>query len=154
MPGSDELFHDGQPIAPSIFKTLKPDTVRAGMLAGEPTPEDMTKQFEAALHNKHVNLKEVNIKVFDLSVGSHVEEYCELYRDLYVRVQRHEVVVRGVERKFVETPSPRWLIYIEWWVYALEVDGKEVTPEEWEDIKRKDSPLEREPAEQPVAQGD
>lgn len=133
MPSSDDLFHNGKPIAPSMFKRI-----RATLGGEEPTPDEMARAFEEASHNKHVNLKDVCVKIFDMSKESQVTEYCELYRDLYAKVQRKEVLVRGVEKKFVEIPEPRWIIYIEWWEYALEVDGKEVTPEELRDIKEAD----------------
>lgn len=135
MPGSDEMFH-GKKLAPSMFKNI-----RANMAPGDPTAEDMEQSYEGLLHNKHVNLKDVCVKIFDLTVQSDVEEYCKLYQELYAKVQSKDVVIRSIERKFVEQPTPRWLVYLEWWVYALEVDGKEVTPEELAAIKAKDSAI-------------
>jgi hypothetical protein len=141
MPGSDELFHQGKPIAPPMFDfKQKGAPTRGGMTDGEPTPEEMGKQFDALLHNKHVNLKDVCVEIFDLRVGDDREKYCNLYKELYAKVQARTVLLRGIEKKFVESTST-WLVYIEWWEYALEVDGKEVTPEEYDAIKKADSPL-------------
>lgn len=126
----------------------------AGMTDGEPTPDEMAEQFDKLLHNKHVILKEVCVKVFDTRIEAENAAYCELYKDLYAKVQAKTALVRSVERKFVERPTPTWLIYLEWWVYALEVDGKEVTPEEYDEIKKKDSALSKhtEKTEPPAAQ--
>jgi len=145
MPGSDELFHQGKPIAPAMFDfspkgANKP--TRAGMTDGEPTPEEMGNQFDALLHNKHVNLKDVCVEVFDLRIGEERKKYCELYKELYAKVQSRLAILRTIEKRFVESTAT-WLVYLEWWEYALEVDGKEVTPEEYDAIKKADSPLSR-----------
>lgn len=149
MPSSDQMFGSsskaqepqGQPaFPPSMFKNL-----RGGMLSDEPDPEEMARQFDAALHDKHVNLKEVHVEVFNMMIKTEREAYCKLYRELYAKVQSKQALVRTVERRFVAKSSdpvatgPTWLVYLEWWDYALEVDGKEVTPEELDQIKRNDS---------------
>ncbi len=136
----------GKVLPPSMFKTL-----RAGTAQGDPTADEMANKFEEALHSKHVNLKEVSVKIFDLSDAQDAAEYCTLYRDLYAQVQRKEAIVRCVERKFVEVPSPRWLVFLEWWTYALEVDGKEVTPEEYDKILHESSIVTEDP-EPPIAE--
>jgi hypothetical protein len=144
MPSSEQMFggnhsqpkSEGGRLAPSMFERIK-----GTLLGDEPTPEEMERQYEAALHDKHVLLKQVNVKVFDMSNPDEVEDYCKTYRELYAKVQKKTAVVRAVDKKFVSEPRPRWLIYLEWWDYALEVDGKEVTPEQWEQIKKADSPF-------------
>ena len=117
--------------------------LRAGMTDGEPSADEMAQQFDALLHNKHVNLKKVCVETFDLRVEEEKEAYCELYVKLYAQVQSRQALVRQVDKRFVENPRPSWIVCLEWWEYALEVDGKEVTPEEYDEIKKKDSPLTR-----------
>lgn len=153
MPSSNEVFHQGQPIAPPMFnfgprneEGEKP--LRAGMTDGEPTPDEMAQQFDALLHNKHVNLKEVRVETFDLRVQTEKDAYCKLYVELYAKVQSRAALVRKIEKQFVERPSPTWLVFIEWWEYALEVDGKEVTPDEYDEIKKRDSALHQDDVEQ------
>jgi len=134
MPGSDEVF--GGELTPSMFPNLMPPG-----LGAQPTPEEMAAQFEAYLHTKQVRLKDVGVKTFDLSKAAQVKAYRKLYAELYRRVSRGETLVKEIDKRFVKEPQPRWIVHIEWWDYALVVDGKEVSPEELEQIRQKDSAI-------------
>jgi hypothetical protein len=148
MPNSDEFFHQGRAIPPPMFQFGKEKALRGGMTDGEPTADEMAKQFDALLHDKHVNLKKVCVETFDLRQQEEKDKYCELYVELYAKVQSRLALVRGVDKRFVEGANPTWLVCLEWWEYALEVDGEEVTPEEYDKITKRDSALNDEEAEQ------
>ena len=144
MPGSDEMFGGTDPgsMLPGEQRELPPSLFN---FAGDqqhqgPTPEELEQDYDRALHTKHVRLKAVNIKTFDLSVRAQCEEYCKLCTDIYNIATSGQTVVQVHERKFVEQPVPRWVVHIEWWEYALVVDGKEMTPQEFEAWKKLQTP--------------
>jgi len=128
MPNSDEMFGG---VLPGEQRELPPMFNLSGEQPG-PTPEELEKDYERALHTKHVRLKSVNIKTFDLSDPDQRGEYCELCVRLYNVSTTGQTVIQQHERKFLERPVPRYIVHIEWWEYALVVDGKELTPAEFD----------------------
>lgn len=135
MPSSDEAFGlagEQRELLPGSFQQQLP---------GGPTPEELEKDFERALHTKHVKLKKVTIRTLDLSNDEQREEYCKLCVRLYNDASTGQTVIQQHERKFIEQPAPRYIVHIEWWEYALLVDGKELTPQEfeaWRKLQSKD----------------
>jgi len=136
MPSSDEAFG----VLAGEQRELMPGVLR-GPTGHGPTPEELERDFERALHTKHVRLKKVTIRTFDLSDDLQKEEYCQLCVKLYNEANTGQTVIQQHERKFLEQPKPRYLVHIEWWEYALMVDGKELTPQEfeaWRKLQSKD----------------
>jgi hypothetical protein len=136
MPSSDEAFG-----LAGEQRELMPGILQQQQLPGGPTPEELEKDFERALHTKHVRLKKVTIRTFDLSNDEQREEYCKLCVRLYNDASTGQTVIQQHERKFIEQPTPRYIVHIEWWEYALLVDGKELTPQEfgaWRKLQSKD----------------
>jgi len=135
MPSSDEAFGlagEQRELMPGILQQQMP---------GGPTAEELEKDFERALHTKHVKLKKVTIRTLDLSNDEQREEYCKLCVRLYNDASTGQTVIQQHERKFIEQPAPRYIVHIEWWEYALLVDGKELTPQEfdaWRKLQSKD----------------
>lgn len=137
MPSSDEAF--GLAGEQRSFELL-PEVMRNRQATG-PTPEELEHDYERALHTKHVKLKKVTIRTFDLSNDEQREEYCRLCVQLYNDASTGQTVIQQHERKFLEQPKPRYLVHLEWWEYALMVNGKELTPQEfdaWRKLQRKD----------------
>jgi len=151
MPRSDEVFGDGPKAhngsgallgsgAAKLASGMFPN-ITAGLFGGDPTPEEMSDRFEAALHTKQVKIKKFGVETFDLNEPEQVKAYQKLYLDLYQRVSRGETLVKEIDKKFIKGPTPRWIVHIEWLDYALLVDGKEMTPEKLEKLRQKDSAL-------------
>ena len=87
----------------------------------DPTPstEDIEKEREAALYNKHVKLVNVQVKTFDLSITDHADKYAKLMQRTFAGLQTHECMILYHDRKFVETPEPRWIVHFEWAEFEL-----------------------------------
>ena len=79
-----------------------------------PTASDMEAEALAAQFNRVVRLKNITVDTFDLSKAPHSKEYAKLLGTLFKGMQAKTHVILFNERKFVETPNPRWVAHIEW----------------------------------------
>ena len=106
----------------------------------EPSAEDREKAAEAASYKKDVKITGYHIKTFDLSLEPQVEAFSKLYMEIYARAQGGEVVIHMMDRKFVENPSPRWLIHLEWSEYEMTKTDRTAPEQPKEDNKKKVMP--------------
>jgi len=107
------------PLGASMFEHLTPRL--------EPTAEDMERQRQAALFNKLVKVKCLNVQTFDLSIKKQAKEYAQLLMDVFSGLQTKTHVILFNERKFVEQPKPRWIAHIEWMEFKLDVKANPTT---------------------------
>jgi len=91
-----------------------------------PSPEEMEKELQAVLYNKKVLLQDVNSLNFDLCNKRQTAKYRELLKQLFNGTQARTHVITCFDRKFVERPSPRWLVHVEWFEYKLVIKPNEV----------------------------
>ena len=100
-------------LPPPMFPNLSRD------YGFEPSAEEMEKAAEAARFKKTVKITGYHIKTFDLSLEPQAEAFSKLYMEIYAKAAGGEVVIHMMDRKFVENPSPRWLIHLEWSEYEM-----------------------------------
>ena len=86
-----------------------------------PTPEEMAKAREAVLMSKTVKLKEFRVQLFDLSNEVERTAYEDLIELLYEKTQLREIQVTTHDRRFVELPTPKWLVMLQWFELELAV---------------------------------
>jgi hypothetical protein len=85
----------------------------------EPSAEELDKAAEAVKYDKLVKITGYKIHTFDLSQPEQAERYAALYMELYSKAKSGAIVIHVMDRKFVEAPSPRWLIHVEYSEYEL-----------------------------------
>ena len=97
----------------SMFENMMPDM--------RPSPEEMETARLAALFEKNVRVSDYKAAVFDMSVAKDVKDYTDLMLELLVGVQKRTHVIWGKDRQFVNGDKPRWIWYVEWSQYELDV---------------------------------
>lgn len=139
MPGSDELFGDGEAMwkraingdeAPGMFPNLQRQPVNSpednkaigdmfrllgGGYSGDPDPASMEKaKADAMRYDQKVYFKGTKIYTFDLSEKDDAAEYVKLRDEMYDRVRKKEYVVQSFERRYTEAGDrPRWMVHLE-----------------------------------------
>lgn len=86
-----------------------------------PTPEEMEKEAQAVQFNKKVLLNNFDVRLFDMSKKKDVADYRKLIQQLYHGRLAGTHQLTHFDRQFVQTPTPRWLINLEYVEYKLQV---------------------------------
>ena len=93
--------------------------VDAGYGLMTPSPEDMQREMDAVLYNKKVLVDDFKEQTFDLSNRPDRAAYRKLVIQLSNGVAQSTHLMTAFDRKFVERPTPRWIVHMEWVVYRL-----------------------------------
>jgi hypothetical protein len=102
------------PLGPGMFDGLTS--------AVAPAAEDMERERQRILADKHVELESHHVKIFDLHEAKDVVEYTKLMKDLVKATQALTHKIWANERQLVDTgKGQRWMIYMEWSVFKLNV---------------------------------
>jgi hypothetical protein len=116
MPSSAEMFGTEGP--EGVLPKGMFDGITSRNYGFEPTAEEMEKQMEAVRYNKIVKMIKYGVKTFDLSCSEQVEEFRELYMNLYNKAAGGAVVIHILERQFV-AELRGWLVHVEWSEYEF-----------------------------------
>jgi hypothetical protein len=90
-----------------------------GYNAMGPTPEDMQREMEAVLYNKKVLLHDFQERTLTLSNAKDRKEYRRLILLLSNGALSKTHLITGFDRRFVERPTPHWIVHMEWVEYEL-----------------------------------
>jgi len=115
------------PFSVSMFETL-------GQKIG-PTPEELSKQAEAATRISKVNFVGYFSKILDLQDKADSETYTKLMQTLINGIANKTHILFGNDKQFLADKGT-WLVHIEWGEFELsETLVKTVAPADTQTIK-------------------
>lgn len=85
----------------------------------QPTADELEAEALNAQFNRVVKLKDMTVETFDLNKAKEAKDYARRLEMLFKGIQARTHVILFNERKFVETPAPKWLAHIEWAEFEL-----------------------------------
>lgn len=87
----------------------------------KPSPAEMEAAAQEALFQKGVNLADYKVRVFNMGDPKDVKAYEELMKVMVIGIQAKTHVLWANDRVFVPGDDPRWMRYLEWSVFELEI---------------------------------
>lgn len=101
----------------------------ANGMAGAPDPNEMRAEMEKVRLIQNVVVTGMSSEVYDLSLESDRKRYCVDKVRVCELVRQKKASFNAAERKFAPRDG-KWLAYLEWYEYTLEVKDVQMQPKE------------------------